>query len=161
MINRFNEEGQRFEAAIDAVIDGDVDTLAALLRQDPALATARSPREHGATLLHYVAANGVEDERQRTPPNAVDVARMLVDAGADPNATAEFYGGEAGSTALVGLVSSGHPYDAGLQDVLVEVFCSAPGARPDGLEGRAYTRWRPRSPSSIRARRRLWRRMGP
>jgi hypothetical protein len=138
MINRFSSPGERFEAAVEAVIDGNAEMLRALLHQDPSLATARSIREHRATLLHYVAANGVEDERQRTPPNAVEIARMIVDAGADPNATAEFYGGGPGSTALVALVSSGHPYDAGAQEDLVEVFCSAPEAQPDGIEGDGY-----------------------
>ena len=138
MINRFSSGSERFEAAVEAVIDGDVETLEVLLHEDPTLATARSPREHRATLLHYVAANGVEDERQRTPPTAVEIARLLVEAGADPNSTAEFYGGGPGSTALVALVSSGHPYDAGLQEELVEVFCSAPEAMPDGLEGDGY-----------------------
>ena len=138
MINRFSNASERFEAAVEAVIDGDADMLRALLHEDPSLATGRSTREHRATLLHYVAANGVEDERQRTPANAVEIARMIVDAGADPNATAEFYGGGPGSTALVGLVSSGHPYDAGVQEELVEVFCSAPEAMPDGLETDGY-----------------------
>lgn len=138
MINRFSNQGERFEAAVEAVIDGDAEMLRALLHEDPSLATARSTREHRATLLHYVAANGVEDERQRTPANAVEIARLIVDAGADPNATAEFYGGGPGSTALVSLVSSVHPYDAGVQEELVEVFCSAPEALPDGIEGHGY-----------------------
>ena len=45
------------------------------LRRDPALVRARSsrvccfdPPVHRATLLHYVAANGVEAYRQKTPP---------------------------------------------------------------------------------------------
>jgi hypothetical protein len=138
MINRFSSGSERFEAAVEAVIDGDIEMLDALLHEDPTLATVHSSRGHRATLLHYVAANGVEDERQRTPPTAVEIARRLVDAGADPNSTAEFYGSGPGSTALVGLVSSGHPYDAGLQEELVEVFCSAPEAMPDGLEGDGY-----------------------
>lgn len=127
-----------FEAAVEAVVAGDEPALATLLRKHPELATASSPREHRANLLHYVAANGVEDERQRTPPNAVSIARLLVAAGADPNATAEFYGSGPGSTALVALVSSGHPHEAGLQEELVRVFCSAPGALPDGLDGDGY-----------------------
>jgi hypothetical protein len=138
MTNGFSSGSERFEAAVEAVIDGDVELLGTLLQEDPTLATAHSPRDHRATLLHYVAANGVEDERQRTPPSAVEIARLLVDSGADPNSTAEFYGGGPGSTALVALVSSGHPYDAGLQEELVEVFCSAPEAMPDGLEGDGY-----------------------
>ncbi len=61
-----------FETAADAVIEGRLTELQALLRDQPPLATARSQREHHATLLHYVAANGVEQYRQKSPPNAVD-----------------------------------------------------------------------------------------
>ena len=56
-----------FEPAADAVVDGDVDRLRALLREHPELATARSSRPHRCTLLHYLAANGMEGERQRSP----------------------------------------------------------------------------------------------
>ena len=59
-----------FELAVDAVIDGDEATLRDLLDLAPGLVRERSGAVHGATLLHYVAANGVEDHRQRTPPNA-------------------------------------------------------------------------------------------
>ena len=110
----------RFEAATDAVVDGDRDTLEALLREDPALAGARSARRHHATLLHYVAANGVEGMRQRTPANALDVARLLLDAGADPNAVAEMY--DERCTTLGMLVSSAPPAEAGLQRSLAELL---------------------------------------
>ena len=92
----------RFEAAVEAVIGGDVATLSNLLAMDRDLAGARSTRKncfdppaHRATLLHYLAANGVEDYRQKTPPNAVDIARALLEAGADPDALADMYGGSA------------------------------------------------------------------
>ena len=110
----------RFETAADAMIAGDHDVLDALLREDPALAVARSARRHHATLLHYVAANGVEGWRQRTPPNAVEIARLLLDAGADPNALADMY--EAQCTTLSMLVSSSPPADAGLQRPLAELL---------------------------------------
>jgi ankyrin repeat protein len=117
----------RFEAAVEAVIDGDVATLSTLLRDDPDLVRARStlvtngdPPVHGATLLHYLAANGVEDRRQRSPKNAVDVAKLLLDAGADPNALSRAYGGQCTTMAL--LVSSSPPEDAGVQVPLVETL---------------------------------------
>ncbi len=85
----------RFEAAVEAVIDGDLAALASLLGDDPGLLRARSarvthfdPPVHRATLLHYVAANGVEGYRQRTPPNAVAVAKTLLTAGAEVDALA-------------------------------------------------------------------------
>ena len=101
-----------FDAAADAVVGGDEAALKTLLAQHPDLVRARSMR-HGATLLHYVAANGVENDRQRTPANAAAIAQRLLDAGADPNATAEFYGAPATTLGL--LVSSVHPHKAGLQ----------------------------------------------
>ena len=67
----------RFEHAVEAVIDGDIATLKQLLREDRDLVRSRStrvthfdPPVHGATLLHYLAANGVEGYRQRSPRNA-------------------------------------------------------------------------------------------
>ena len=57
----------RFERAVEAVIDGDIATLKRLLAEDPELVRARStrvnnfdPPMHRSTLLHYLAANGVE-----------------------------------------------------------------------------------------------------
>lgn len=123
----------RFETAVDAIAGGDGHTLEALLREDPSLPGARSIRRHHATLLHYIAANGVEGWRQRTPRNALEIARLLLDAGADPNALADMY--DAQCTTLSMLVSSAPPADAGLQlplaELLVERGASleAPGSR--------------------------------
>ena len=117
----------RFESAVDAVINGDLAALATLLEQDPDLVRARStrvtnfdPPEHQATLLHYVAANGVEGYRQRTPANAVEIAYRLLDAGAEPDALARLYGGEC--TTMTLLVSSDHPATAGVQLALVNAL---------------------------------------
>lgn len=61
--------------------------------QHALLARARSARVHHATLLHYGAANGVEDFRQQSTPNAVTVARRLLEAGAKVDALADTYDG--------------------------------------------------------------------
>ena len=127
----------RFERAADMVVDGHVEALRSLLRDDSDLARARSTRNHGATLLHYAAANGVEDERQRTPANAVEIADLLIAAGADINATAKFYGGGSGSTPLVGLVTSGHPNRAGLMVELVHAYARS-GQSLDGLDNDGF-----------------------
>lgn len=107
---------REFEAAVEAVISGDVAELQSMLSDDPELVRARSARRHHATLLHYVAANGVEGYRQRTPANGVEVARTLLDAGAEVDALADMY--EAKCTTMSMLVSSSPPAQAGLQIAL-------------------------------------------
>ena len=124
--------GNAFEAAADAVVAGAEETLGQLLRADPGLVRARSARRHRATLLHYVAANGVEDFRQKSPPNAVAIATMLLDAGADVDALADTYGGGVAQTTLNLLVSSAHPAHAGVQVALVDLLTDR-GAMVDGV----------------------------
>jgi ankyrin repeat protein len=79
-------DGAAFERAADLVISGALEALRTALARDPGLISRRSPRAHRSTLLHYVSANGYEDRRQVTPPNIVEVATLLLDAGADVNA---------------------------------------------------------------------------
>jgi ankyrin repeat protein len=131
-----------FESAVEAVVNGDLGALRESLRGDPALVRARStrvchfdPPVHRATLLHYVAANGVEAYHQKTPPNAVEIARTLLDAGAEPDALADMYGAEC--TPMSMLVSSGHPAEAGLQAPLIELLLDFGAA----IEGRGSRKW--------------------
>jgi ankyrin repeat protein len=131
-----------FECAVEAVVDGDLAALQQALRRDPALVRARStrvccfdPPVHRATLLHYVAANGVEHYRQKTPANAVEIARSLLQAGSVPDALADMYGTECTTMAM--LVSSDHPAKAGLQVPLVELLLDF-GA---DIEGRGARKW--------------------
>jgi Ankyrin repeats (3 copies) len=109
-----------FEAAVDAVVGGDAATLKRLLHMQPELIRTRSTREHGATLLHYVSANGVEGYRQRTPENLVEIAGILLRAGAEVDAAADVYGG--GCTALGLAATSVHPERAGVQEALLQVL---------------------------------------
>jgi ankyrin repeat protein len=119
----------RFEAAVEAVVSGDLAGLASMLREHPDLVRARSTRRHHATLLHYIAANGVEGDRQTTPANAVAVTKELLDAGAEVDALADMY--DEKCTTMSMLVSSCHPANAGLQGALAETLLDAGAA----LEG--------------------------
>ncbi|MGH9126485.1 MAG: hypothetical protein ACRDZ8_17420 [Acidimicrobiales bacterium] len=130
-----------FEAAADAVQWGDLGSLRRLLDDHPVLVHARSPFVHHATLLHLVAANGVEVERQlQSPVNAVEVARLLLDRGAEPDALCDTYGGGLGQTPLYLLVSSCVPAEAGVQAALVEALCAG-GAAVDGVDGDSWPLW--------------------
>ena len=128
-LSREHSPNSEFEQAADAVISGDIATLSAMLRRNPKLVHARSAREHGATLLHYTAANGHEGYRQKTPKNAVDVARLLLDSGAEADALAYMYGVDV--TTMEMLVSSVHPANAGVHPALVDTLIDF-GANPNG-----------------------------
>jgi ankyrin repeat protein len=90
---------------------------------------------HGATLLHYVAANGVEHYRQRSPKNAPQVARTLLNAGAEVDALADMYGTRCTTMSL--LVSSCHPANAGVQVELVNTLLDF-GAAVEGPEPKKW-----------------------
>jgi hypothetical protein len=131
----------KFELAVEAIITGDVATLRSLLRENPELVRARSTREHQATLLHYVGANGVEDYRQKTPKNAVKVAEILLKAGAHVDADLDYgeagrrrYPERVGSTTLGMIATSLHPAVAGVQIALLEILLDA-GADVNGVSG--------------------------
>ena len=72
---------------------------------------------YAATLLHYVGANGVEGYRQQSPPNAVAIARLLLDAGAEVDAFAGMYGGPP-------------PIDAGLDGWGATLYGAPPEPQP-------------------------------
>jgi hypothetical protein len=120
-----------FEAAADAIVAGDVVKLTALVTEHSDLVRARSTRTHQATLLHYVGANGVENYRQKSPPNAVGVATFLLKAGAEVDAVAPIYGQD---TALGLVATSIHPKRAGVQLALMELLLNY-GAAIDGIAG--------------------------
>jgi ankyrin repeat protein len=68
----------KFHPAIAAIRSGDLENFKALIRQDPSLATSRSSRSH-PTLLQCVALDG------KDRPNNVEMARVLIEAGAELN----------------------------------------------------------------------------
>lgn len=121
----------QFEAAADAIVTGDVTRLKELIHTNPDLIQWRSDRVHRVTLLHYIAANGIENYRQRTPANVVAVALVLLQAGAKADAFANTYNNQ-WSTPMDLLVSSLHPARAGLQTNLVHALLDF-GAAVNGV----------------------------
>ena len=133
-----NSNPDSFVQCVQFAVDGNLAELGACLDADPSLVHARSAAPFGAPLLHYAAAaNGVEDEYQRTPPNAAQIVSLLLDRGAEPDALSNSYGGGPNATALCLLVSSWHPFAAGVQDdlarLLVERGASLNGLEDDGM----------------------------
>jgi ankyrin repeat protein len=125
-------ERPAFARAVRAIISGDAAGLRAELAATPALIHARSGSSHRATLLHHVAANGIEHELQHPVPDADEIARVLIAAGAKVDATCDAYEGRCPTT-LALLVSSDHPARAGVSAKLVHVLCDA-GAAVDDLD---------------------------
>jgi ankyrin repeat protein len=123
-------ENPAFARAIKAIITGNVVALRTEISAQPALVHARSASPHHAMLLHYVAANGIEPELQGQVANADEIAAMLLAAGADVDAKCDVY---CQSTTMDLLVSSDHPYEAGVAGKLVELLCSS-GAPVDGIK---------------------------
>ena len=69
---------RKFHPAIAAIKSGDVEDLKSLVSQDPSLATSRSSRSH-PTLLQCLVLDAVD------LPNKVELAKVLIDAGAEIN----------------------------------------------------------------------------
>lgn len=109
-----------FEAAVTALLAGDIDVLTQLLDAAPDLVHRRSHWGHHATLPHYLAANGVETYRQIVPVNAAAIAALLLARGADFTATAHAYDTDLSVMELVS--TSAHPRAAGVSDALIAVL---------------------------------------
>lgn len=69
---------RKFHTAIDAIKSGNIDALKSLIRQEPTLATARSSKSH-PTLLQCIVLDAVK------LPNQTEMAKILIDAGAEIN----------------------------------------------------------------------------
>jgi hypothetical protein len=133
LLDKKDPEIMRFENAADAIVGGDVLTLLKMLRENPELIHARSTRHQRAPLIHYIAANGIEGYRQVTPPNVIEVATVLLDAGAEVDAVSDAYGG--GWTTLGLVATSAHPRRAGVQIPLMDLLLGR-GAAIEGLHPR-------------------------
>jgi hypothetical protein len=127
-------EKPAFGRAVRTIITGDVAGLTAELAAEPLLVSARSEARHRASLLHYVSANGIEEELQSPVANGDAIAAILLAAGAEVDAQLSAVAEEAWSTTLGLLASSDHPQEAGTGGRLVALLCSA-GAAVDGPAG--------------------------
>jgi hypothetical protein len=131
------EPHPRFDDAIAALDAGDLDRLRGLLASDPALIHARTnlePMYHyftGATLLHHVAGNPdrgrLSGKLGPLPQNIVEAARLLLDSGADVNASTL---GPNGGTTIGLIVTSKVASDAGASGPLMDLLLER-GARLD------------------------------
>lgn len=116
-------EDQIFRRAVDLLDAGNAAGLRAHLKKYPDLAQRRAVFEGGnyfqnPTLLEFIAENPVR--HGTLPPNIVEVARVILDAGASQSARHE----------ALGLVSTGRvPRECGVQLALIDLLCDA-GADP-------------------------------
>lgn len=101
----------RFDEALAALDHGDLEKLRSCLKADPSLVRARTNLEPpfgyftGATLLHHLAGNPdrgrFEGKLPPLPKNSAELARALLDAGADVDAKTLC---PTGGTTLMGLI---------------------------------------------------------
>ncbi|WP_394747157.1 hypothetical protein [Spongiimicrobium salis] len=109
-----------FETAVNNLLEGNLEGLEGQLKAAPQLVNHRSQFGHRATLLHYAGNNGVELWRQQIPHNLAEGIRLLLQYGADKEATMPVYGGQFTTEQL--LKTSAHPNDCGLMGVLSAAF---------------------------------------
>jgi hypothetical protein len=99
-----------------AVHSGDLETISKLLRADPALATARLAGGRGgtATPLHLVT------DWPGYFPNGPQIVRLLIDAGADPNALTTSRGSEPGPGSETPLHYAASSDDVDVAEALID-----------------------------------------
>ncbi len=137
-ITRFPPHPQ-FTEALAAFDAGDIERLRFLLTSHTDLTHARTNLEppydyfSAATLLHHIAGNPRRDAS--LPPNVIDIARLLLEAGSDVHAETI---GPNGGTTMGLLVTSKQASDRGvtgsLMDLLLEYGATLDLDAPDALD---------------------------
>lgn len=113
----------RFPDAVAALERGDVAALTSLLNEHPELVRARTNLEPpygyfaAATLLHHVAWN--PSRKAPVPANIVDVARLLLDRGADVDAETL---GRSGGTTMGLVITSRTASEANVSGPLIDLL---------------------------------------
>jgi ankyrin repeat protein len=93
-IKVLRDSGAKVDGFVHAAL-GDVKHVKKLLDSDPAFVHART-REHGTTALHCCCASRLREGK--AAQNLLAVARLLLDAGADPNARCDGWSNELDAT---------------------------------------------------------------
>jgi len=115
----------RFPEALAALEAGDVARLTSLLSKHPELVRARTNLEPpygyfaAATLLHHVAWN--PSRKAPVPANIVEVARLLLDRGAEADALTL---GRSGGTTMGLVITSRMASEANVSGPLIELLLS-------------------------------------
>ena len=118
-------EDMAFRRGVELIDAGDATGLREHLKRHPKLVHQHVEFEGGnyfrnPTLLEFVAENPIR--RGSLPKNIAEVAKVILDAGADRNAMNE----------ALGLVATGRvPRECGVQVPLIDLLCDR-GADPDG-----------------------------
>lgn len=113
-----------FRHAVDLIDSADVEGLRAYLKQHPKLVNQHVTFEgwnyfQHPTLLEFVAENPIR--HGKLPKNIVEVAKVIIDAGADKSSMNE----------TLGLVATGRvPRECGVHIPLIDLLCDS-GADPD------------------------------
>ncbi|MFT7030798.1 MAG: hypothetical protein ACJA2C_002198 [Marinoscillum sp.] len=118
--NKQQANNKGFEEGLLYLLSGDEFNFKKLLSHESQLANQKSTLGHGATLLHYCASNGIETYHQVVPKNLPEMARLLIDHGADRHLKMHIYDGDFTAKQLA--ESSSHPKVAGIMDALLKVL---------------------------------------
>jgi len=118
-------DDETFRWGVELVDAGDASGLREHLKRHPKLVHQHVEFEGGnyfrnPTLLEFIAENPIR--RGSVPKNIAEIAKVILDAGADRNAMDE----------TLGLVATGRvPRECGVQVALIDLLCDR-GADPDG-----------------------------
>ena len=106
-----------FEQAVNVALQGDIATMQTLLDKDPTIISETSSFGHKASIIQYLAANGVEMWRQYVSQNVIEMLELLIEFGANPNTENNIFGG---STLRTLIETSEHSFKSGKTDEMLD-----------------------------------------